>query len=97
MSNNKGALSGITIIDLTRVLAGPYCTQILGDMGADVIKVERPSSGDDTRNFAPPFVTDDNGTETTESAYYMSANRNKRSIELDITTKKGQNILRALT
>ncbi len=96
MNNKTGALSGVTVIDLTRVLAGPYCTQMLGDLGADVIKIERPGSGDDTRKFAPPFVTDNEGKETTESAYFMSANRNKRSVEIDLTSKAGQSIIRKL-
>jgi crotonobetainyl-CoA:carnitine CoA-transferase CaiB-like acyl-CoA transferase len=96
MNNKTGALSGVTVIDLTRVLAGPYCTQMLGDLGADVIKIERPGSGDDTRKFAPPFVTDNEGNETTESAYFMSANRNKRSVEIDLTSQAGQNIVRKL-
>ena len=96
MNNKTGALSGVTVIDLTRVLAGPYCTQMLGDLGADVIKIERPGSGDDTRKFAPPFVTDNEGKETTESAYFMSANRNKRSVEIDLTSAAGQDIVRKL-
>ena len=96
MNNKTGALSGVTVIDLTRVLAGPYCTQMLGDLGADVIKIERPGSGDDTRKFAPPFVTDNEGKETTESAYFMSANRNKRSVEIDLTSKAGQSIIKKL-
>ena len=96
MTNSNGALAGITVLDLTRVLAGPYCTQMLGDLGADVIKIERPGAGDDTRKFAPPFVTDDAGNETTESAYFMSANRNKRSVEIDLTSEAGQDIVRQL-
>ena len=96
MTDHNGALSGITVIDLTRVLAGPYCTQLLGDLGADVIKIERPGTGDDTRKFAPPFVADDQGNETSESAYYMSANRNKRSVAVDITTDAGRDIVRRL-
>ena len=96
MSDTNGALAGITVLDLTRVLAGPYCTQLLGDLGADVIKIERPGSGDDTRKFAPPFVTDEAGNETTESAYFMSANRNKRSVEVDLTSEAGQDIVRQL-
>ncbi|MCZ6837764.1 MAG: CaiB/BaiF CoA-transferase family protein [Alphaproteobacteria bacterium] len=96
MTDNNGALAGITVLDLTRVLAGPYCTQLLGDLGADVIKIERPGAGDDTRKFAPPFVTDDAGNETTESAYFMSANRNKRSVEVDLANQAGQDIVRQL-
>ena len=96
MTDHNGALAGITVLDLTRVLAGPYCTQLLGDLGADVIKIERPGSGDDTRKFAPPFVADDAGNETTESAYFMSANRNKRSVEVDLTNPAGQDIVRRL-
>lgn len=96
MTDRNGALSGITVIDMTRVLAGPYCTQLLGDLGADVIKIERPGTGDDTRKFAPPFVTDDAGNETSESAYFMGANRNKRSVVVDITTPSGQDIVRQL-
>ena len=92
----KGPLDGIKIFDLTRVLAGPSCVQILGDLGADVIKVERPDSGDDTRKFGPPFVKDRNGNETSESAYYLAANRNKRSLTLDLTSKEGQALARRM-
>ena len=87
-----GPLDGLRVFDLTRVLAGPTCTQILGDLGADVIKVERPGAGDDTRKFGPPFVTDAEGKETTESGYFLSANRNKRSLTLDLTSPDGQKL-----
>jgi len=92
----NGPLDGIRIFDLTRILAGPTCTQILGDLGADVIKVERPGVGDDTRRFAPPFVRDERGAESQESAYFCSANRNKRSLTLDLTQPRGQQIARCL-
>ena len=82
-----GPLSGLTVFDLTRVLAGPTCAQMLGDMGADVIKIERPGAGDDTRGFAPPFMPG-----TRESAYFVGVNRNKRSVTLDIATAEGQEI-----
>lgn len=91
-----GALSGVTVVDLTRVLAGPYCTQLLGDLGADVIKIERPGKGDDTRGFAPPYVRDAAGNVTSESAYFMSANRNKRSVAVDLTRPEGQRLVRRL-
>jgi len=92
----KGPLAGLKIFDLTRVLAGPSCVQILGDLGADVIKVERPKVGDDTRKFGPPFVKNKKGRDTTESAYYLSANRNKRSLTLDLTKPEGQLLARQL-
>ena len=92
----SGPLAGIRVFDLTRVLAGPSCTQILGDLGADVIKIERPGIGDDTRKYGPPFVLDENGTETTESGYYLSANRNKRSVTLDLTSAEGQDLARQM-
>ncbi len=92
----SGPLDGIRIFDLTRVLAGPSCVQILGDLGADVIKVERPGIGDDTRKFGPPFVKDAEGNETSESGYYLAANRNKRSITLDLTSKEGQALAKRL-
>lgn len=92
----SGPLQGLRVLDLSRVLAGPACTQILGDMGADVIKVERPGMGDDTRKWGPPFLKDENGNDTSESAYYLSCNRNKRSIAIDITTKGGQDIVHKL-
>ena len=91
-----GPLSGLRVVDLSRVLAGPACTQILGDLGADVIKIERPSVGDDTRKWGPPFLKDQDGNDTTESAYYLSCNRNKRSIAIDITTADGQAIIHGL-
>ncbi len=96
MAEMTGALAGVRVVDLTRVLAGPYCTQLLGDLGADVIKIERPGSGDDTRKFAPPFLKDEDGSDTAESAYFMSANRNKRSVALDISKPQGQDVVRAL-
>jgi crotonobetainyl-CoA:carnitine CoA-transferase CaiB-like acyl-CoA transferase len=91
-----GPLHGIRVFDLTRILAGPSCTQMLGDMGADVIKIERPGSGDDTRRFAPPFISDEEGNDTEESAYFCSTNRNKRSLTLDLTQPKGQKIARQM-
>src|SRR3990170_7459443 len=83
-------LSGLRVFDLSRILAGPTCTQLLGDLGAEVIKVERPGVGDDTRKWGPPYVKDKAGRDTAESAYYLSANRNKRSLTLDIATAEGQ-------
>ncbi|MCX5511798.1 CoA transferase, partial [Pseudomonas sp. BJa3] len=74
------------VLDLTRVLAGPWCTQVLADLGADVIKVERPGTGDDTRGWGPPFLRDASGNETGESAYYLCANRNKRSLTVDLSS-----------
>ena len=96
MSNNTGPLKGLRILDMSRILAGPTCTQILGDLGADVIKIERPGAGDDTRKWGPPFVKDENGNDTSESAYYLCANRNKRSLTVDITKLEGQELIRKL-
>ena len=81
-----GALQGIRVLDLTRILSGPYCTMMLGDMGADVIKVENPEGGDDTRGWGPPFL---NGVST----YYISINRNKKSLTLNLKHEKGKEIL----
>ena len=81
---------------MTRILAGPTCTQILGDLGADVIKIERPGAGDDSRKWGPPFVKDADGNDTSESAYYLCVNRNKRSLTVDITKPEGQEIIRKL-
>ena len=92
----KGPLHGLKVFDLTRVLAGPHCTQLLGDLGAEIIKVERPGSGDDTRGFAPPFQKNDKGEDTSESAYYTGANRNKRSITINIGTSEGQALTKKL-
>lgn len=90
------ALGHIRVLDLTRVLAGPWCAQNLADLGADVIKIERPGAGDDTRAWGPPFLRDADGANTTEAAYYLAANRGKRSLTLDITTPEGQQIIREL-
>ena len=90
------SLDGIRILDLSRVLAGPWCTQTLADLGADVIKIERPGSGDDTRGWGPPFMTDDQGAETYEAAYYLGTNRNKRSVTCDIAQPAGQALIHEL-
>ncbi len=97
-TRNKGlgSLAGLRVLDLTRILAGPTCTQLLGDYGADVIKVEKPGAGDDTRGWGPPYVQGKDGQDTRESAYYLSSNRNKRSIAVDIATKEGADIIRKL-
>ena len=89
------ALAGIRVLDLTRILAGPTCTQLLGDLGADVIKIERPGAGDDTRKWGPPYVEGHDGP-TAESAYYLCANRNKRSVAIDIARPDGQALVRRL-
>ena len=91
-----GALSHIRVLDLSRVLAGPWCAQNLADLGADVIKVERPGAGDDTRHWGPPFVKDAQGNDTAETAYFICINRNKRSITVDISKPEGQEIIREL-
>ena len=90
------SLDGIRILDLSRVLAGPWCPQTLADLGADVIKIERPGSGDDTRGWGPPFMTDDQGAETYEAAYYLGTNRNKRSVTCDIAQPAGQALIHEL-
>jgi len=90
------ALAGLRVLDLSRILAGPSATQLLGDLGADVVKIEKPGEGDDTRKWGPPFVPDQEGRPSSESAYYLCANRNKRSIEIDITTPEGQALIHAL-
>ena len=89
-------LEGLRVLDLTRVLAGPWATQLLADYGADVIKVERPGSGDDTRHWGPPWLSARNGSQTRESAYFLSANRNKRSVTIDLSHSSGQRIIREL-
>jgi formyl-CoA transferase len=81
------ALDGIVVLDLSRILAGPWCGQILADLGATVIKVERPGAGDDTRAWGPPYLKDAEGNDTTEAAYYLAANRGKQSITLDIASR----------
>lgn len=97
MSQQRQApLTGIRVLDLSRVLAGPWCTQNLADLGADVIKVERPGVGDDTRGWGPPFLKDEQGKDTTEAAYYLSTNRNKRSIEVDLASEAGAKLVREL-
>jgi crotonobetainyl-CoA:carnitine CoA-transferase CaiB-like acyl-CoA transferase len=91
-----GALSSIKVLDLSRVLAGPWAGQTLGDLGAEVIKVERPGRGDDTRAWGPPYLKDGNGESTGEAAYYLAANRNKASVTIDFTRPEGQQLVRAL-
>lgn len=91
-----GPLAGIKVLDLSRILAGPWSTQLLSDLGADVIKIERPGNGDDTRAWGPPFLTREDGTTTEESAYFLCANRGKRSITLDVSSKAGQELLHEL-
>ena len=91
-----GPLHGIRVFDMTRILAGPSCTQMLGDLGADVIKIERPDTGDDTRRFAPRFLPDADGNDTGESAYFTCANRNKRSMTLDVKHPDGQELARRM-
>jgi len=96
MQHRSPPLEGIRVLDLSRILAGPWCTQNLADLGADVIKVERPHTGDDTRHWGPPYLKDGAGNDTTEAAYYLSANRNKRSLEADIATSEGAALIREL-
>ena len=91
-----GPLTGLRVLDMSRILAGPTCGQLLGDLGADVVKVERPGAGDDTRGWGPPFVRDAEGRETRESAYYLCANRNKRSLAVDIGKPEGAAVVRRL-
>jgi crotonobetainyl-CoA:carnitine CoA-transferase CaiB-like acyl-CoA transferase len=90
------SLDGIRILDLSRVLAGPWCTQTLADLGADVIKIERPGTGDDTRTWGPPFLQDSAGADTAEAAYYLGTNRNKRSLTCDIARPEGAALIREL-
>ena len=90
------SLDGIRILDLSRVLAGPWCTQTLADLGADVIKIERPGAGDDTRSWGPPFLKDAQGNDSAEAAYYLGANRNKRSLTCDISQVDGQALIKEL-
>jgi crotonobetainyl-CoA:carnitine CoA-transferase CaiB-like acyl-CoA transferase len=91
-----GPLHGLRICDMTRVLAGPSMTQMLGDLGADVIKIERPREGDDTRKWGPPYLKDADGRDTSESGYFLSANRNKRSVTIDFTQEDGRELVRKL-
>jgi crotonobetainyl-CoA:carnitine CoA-transferase CaiB-like acyl-CoA transferase len=96
MTARRAPLDGVRVLDLSRILAGPWCTQNLADLGADVIKVERPGAGDDTRGWGPPYMKDAAGEDTTEAAYYLSTNRNKRSIEIDMATPEGAQVLREM-
>ncbi len=92
----SGPLSGLRVFDLTRILAGPTCTQLLGDLGADIIKIERPGQGDDTRKWGPPYLKTKDGGDSKESAYYLSSNRNKRSLAIDISKPEGQALAKRL-
>jgi crotonobetainyl-CoA:carnitine CoA-transferase CaiB-like acyl-CoA transferase len=91
-----GPLSHVRVLDLSRIMAGPWAGQILADLGADVVKVERPGAGDDTRGWGPPFLKDSSGAETREAGYYLSVNRGKRSITLELDKPEGQRVVRAL-
>ncbi|MEP3276356.1 MAG: CaiB/BaiF CoA-transferase family protein [Stappiaceae bacterium] len=91
-----GPLSGLRVLDLSRILAGPTATQLLGDLGAEIIKIERPVRGDDTRGWGPPFLKDKHGSNTRESAYYLSSNRNKSSVAVNLASPEGQALIRAL-
>ena len=95
-AGQQGALAGIKVLDLSRVLAGPWATQMLADLGADVIKVERPEAGDDTRHWGPPFLKDEHGNDTREASYFTACNRNKRSITVDMAHPEGQALLRKM-
>ncbi|NUN61689.1 MAG: CoA transferase [Burkholderiaceae bacterium] len=92
----QGALAGIKVLDLSRVLAGPWCTQMLADLGADVVKVERPGVGDDTRQWGPPFLKDAEGNDTNQASYFTACNRNKRSVTIDMATPEGQRLIRQM-
>lgn len=91
-----GALAGIKVLDLSRVLAGPWCTQILADLGADVVKVELPGAGDDTRHWGPPFLQDAQGQDTDQASYFAACNRNKRSVTIDMSKPQGQALIRQM-
>ena len=93
---NKAPLAGYRVLDLSRVLAGPWCSQLLADLGAEVIKIERPGCGDETRAWGPPYLQDAAGNDTSESAYYCAVNRNKQSVTVDIARSEGQKIVREL-
>jgi crotonobetainyl-CoA:carnitine CoA-transferase CaiB-like acyl-CoA transferase len=95
-TSQQGALAGLRVLDLSRVLAGPWAGQLLADLGADVVKVERPGAGDDTRAWGPPWLKDADGEATGESAYYLSANRNKRSVTIDLSQPEGQRLVKQL-
>lgn len=96
MTAKPAALDGIKVLDLSRVLAGPWCTQILADLGADVIKIERPGVGDDTRTWGPPFIKDADGNDTDQASYFTACNRNKRSVTVDMATPDGQALLKQM-
>lgn len=94
--SKEGALAGLKVLDLSRVLAGPWCTQILADLGADVVKIERPGVGDDTRTWGPPFIKDADGNDTDQATYFTACNRNKRSVTVDMATPEGQALLKQM-
>ena len=96
MTTQAGALPHIKVLDLSRVLAGPWCTQMLADLGADVVKVERPGAGDDTRHWGPPFLQDAQGQDTSQATYFTACNRNKRSVAIDMAQPEGQALIRQM-
>ena len=96
MTKQNGSLHGVRVVDMSRILAGPWATQMLGDLGAEVIKIERPVAGDDTRGWGPPYLRDTEGKETGESAFYLAANRNKKSVAIDIAQPEGADLVRQL-
>ena len=96
VTTTAGALDGLKVLDLSRVLAGPWCTQILADLGADVVKIERPGVGDDTRGWGPPFLKDADGNDTDQATYFTACNRNKRSVTIDMATPEGQALLQRM-
>jgi formyl-CoA transferase len=96
MNEKPAALGHIKVLDLSRVLAGPWCTQMLADLGADVVKVERPGAGDDTRQWGPPFLKDGAGNDTAQASYFTACNRNKRSVTIDMAKAQGQALIRQM-